>query len=350
MSKKPTYEIVKVTPAIAQEWLNTMVSNRTLKEDKVFQYARDMDEGRWFLSGQPIKFDTAGRLMDGQHRLVAITLANCPVELEIVRDINPAAMMSIDEGTPRSFNDILRIGGTDYAQLLGPTLSWSWKLWSGNLWSVSRRASRAELIELHKTLGPALKQILLANPGLTAPRSSLKRKDYMPPTLRAALLHAFQKADPIKAEQFSEALDNWMKLPEDHPVAVLQLRLLSEATKGASRKQKMSSTERAAAVIRAWNMFYKGRTARRIQPKSRLDGADAYPTIEGLDLKKWAPKIHPMFAQTATNAERLEEMASGATKARKESADLGRLPASERLKLKSKKETGPKKRAVAVSG
>jgi hypothetical protein len=348
MSKKPTYEIIKVNPALAQSWLDTMVGNRTLKEDKVFQYARDMDEGRWHLSGQPVKFDTAGRLMDGQHRLVAVTLANCTVEMEVVRDINPAAMMSIDEGTPRSFSDILRIGGTDYAQLLSSSLAWSWKLWSGNLWSVSRRASRAELVELNKTMGPALKAILLSNPGLTASRASLKRKDYIPPTLRAALLFAFQKADPTKAEQFSQALDNWMKLPEDHPVAVLQLRLLSEASKG-NRANRMSPTERVAAVIRAWNLFYKGRTARRIQPKSRLEGADAYPTIEGLDVRKWAPKIHPMFGQTAETAKRLDAIANGAHRARTESAAMGRLPASERLKLKAKRGAGKRTPAV-VSG
>lgn len=101
-----------ITPEIAKEYLVYNVNNRNLNRERVNKYARDMVAGEWQLNGEPIIFDTAGILKDGQHRLQAVIKCNKPVKMLVVRGVDPL-VDTINTGTPRSFVDMLRIGGMD---------------------------------------------------------------------------------------------------------------------------------------------------------------------------------------------------------------------------------------------
>jgi len=62
-------EIVSVTPDQASAWLATnATNNRKISTTIVNQYARDMIAGRWEITGEAIKFDTTGRLIDAALR------------------------------------------------------------------------------------------------------------------------------------------------------------------------------------------------------------------------------------------------------------------------------------------
>ncbi|NUN01320.1 MAG: hypothetical protein HUU41_09415 [Bryobacteraceae bacterium] len=58
-----------ITPELARQWLERNVRNRPISENTVIAYGLDMLEGRWQYDGAPIRFDTDGNLIDGQHRL-----------------------------------------------------------------------------------------------------------------------------------------------------------------------------------------------------------------------------------------------------------------------------------------
>ena len=111
----PEIEFVDVTPQMAREWLATDQSNRKLKKGAVAANARDMKAGKWNMTGEPIKFDTEGRLIDGQHRLQAVVQAEVPVRMMIVHGLEPETRLFMDTGVKRSAADMLHMSGTNSA-------------------------------------------------------------------------------------------------------------------------------------------------------------------------------------------------------------------------------------------
>ena len=69
-------EVVLVTPLLAKKWLERNTDNRDIRPSVVTGLAESITRGEWVLSHQGIAFAKSGRLLDGQHRLLAIVEAN----------------------------------------------------------------------------------------------------------------------------------------------------------------------------------------------------------------------------------------------------------------------------------
>lgn len=106
-----TYEIVTVTPELASEWLGKNHGNRNQRALKIDVYARDISDGNWLFTGESVKFDWDGRLIDGQHRLEAIIAAGISVSILIVRGLDPAVQSVLDTNARRSAADALGFKG-----------------------------------------------------------------------------------------------------------------------------------------------------------------------------------------------------------------------------------------------
>jgi hypothetical protein len=103
-------KIETITPRVAESMLANMVKNRPVSEAKVLEYAIAIDE--WALNGETIKFDKAGRLFDGQHRLRACILAGKDFTTCVVRGIeDDHAFATVDVGKNRSHGDVFSIAG-----------------------------------------------------------------------------------------------------------------------------------------------------------------------------------------------------------------------------------------------
>ncbi len=85
--------------------------NRPFKLYGIRDYIKDMEEGRWSLTGDTIKFGMSGRLLDGQNRLSACFTSGKPFASHVVFGINEDFFKRIDVGRPRSASDILAIAG-----------------------------------------------------------------------------------------------------------------------------------------------------------------------------------------------------------------------------------------------
>lgn len=104
-------EIVTVTPEIAKAWIDRNASNRKLSRRHVSRFSRDMGTKKWLMTGETIKFDADGTLIDGQHRLSACVTSGKPFETIVVYGLNPAAKNVIDTGKLRSGSDVLAMAG-----------------------------------------------------------------------------------------------------------------------------------------------------------------------------------------------------------------------------------------------
>ena len=99
-TKDLTVELV--TPAQARQWLADMRTNRAIKPRLVNRYARQMMRGNWHDNGETLKFDTNGRLCDGQHRLTAQVQANVDLYYCIARNVTEKGILDIDTGGNRT--------------------------------------------------------------------------------------------------------------------------------------------------------------------------------------------------------------------------------------------------------
>lgn len=105
-----------ITPEIAKRYLATLkqgesVFQRGVSSKVVRQIASDIKNGRWNMTHQGIAFNTDGVLVDGQHRLHAVVVANMPIQIRVFRNQPRATMAYIDTGTRRDLTDTLRTMG-----------------------------------------------------------------------------------------------------------------------------------------------------------------------------------------------------------------------------------------------
>lgn len=101
--------IETISPERARRYLASNTSNRAVRAAWVQRLAGMIRDGQWKLTHQGIAFDPAGRLIDGQHRLLAIVAANKPAQLMVAREVEEDSYRHIDGGAPRTFADRLRL-------------------------------------------------------------------------------------------------------------------------------------------------------------------------------------------------------------------------------------------------
>jgi hypothetical protein len=117
----PLQEFIKkerITPELAKLYLEkNFADQRKVIQADVDKYAHAMTNGLWRENGNPLKFDEAGFLVDGQHRLLAIIQSGVAVEMYVMYGVSVEAVPTIDTGRHRSGRDAIVIAGlpADYA-------------------------------------------------------------------------------------------------------------------------------------------------------------------------------------------------------------------------------------------
>lgn len=101
-------EVMTITPEKAKELLKGNLTNRQISKSVVNLYANDMKSGNWKLGGQGISISKTGRLLDGQHRLSAIIVANVPVAMLVCTDVDDTNV-NFDTGKKRTITDQYKI-------------------------------------------------------------------------------------------------------------------------------------------------------------------------------------------------------------------------------------------------
>lgn len=99
-----------ITPEIAQQYLTLNIdNNRNPLADRIDRIARDMVNGDWIVTADPIKFNEDGKLIDGQHRLRAILRSKTTVRMLVARNVPEDAVLVIDTGATRTVAQTLKI-------------------------------------------------------------------------------------------------------------------------------------------------------------------------------------------------------------------------------------------------
>lgn len=250
--------VVDITPEVAQRWLDeSNIHNRSIKPSVVAAYVRDMQNNRWRLTGEPIKFDNQGTLLDGQHRLQAISRLDKSISTFVVFGLDSESQDVMDSGVKRGAADALVFEGTKNANDVSATARLALSM-NENRRIVNVKLTNAEVQEYVR-----------ANPELPEAIGALRKSTtrHVPITPRVAT-YAFWvmwRVDPNDAIRFMTSLETLADLDITNPILVLHRRLAG--TYGANRK--ISIEEQLSLVFRAWNYWRRGERLRKLPSQTR---------------------------------------------------------------------------------
>jgi len=219
--------------------------NRTVRKLHVARIARDIREGRWGFNGQTIKVSRHGRLIDGQHRCLAVLEAGTSVRTYVVLGVEDDVFTTYDSGRRRSFSKLIKSKGAANDLLHAGAVSALFAMRNPKA-----HASHGELMGIYE-----------AETGLDEAVTFVMRWSDQSAMLKlegsacAALLHMFRKRDRGMADAFFVGLMEGADLPRGSPVHVLRERLLRHAR---ARVGEPARTYKMRLVIHAWNLARRG--------------------------------------------------------------------------------------------
>lgn len=125
--KKEFFSKVIITPECARFVLkNISRKNRLLKTGAINRIISDIKQGNW-LAGQPLFFvqneNKITELIDGYHRLTAISRAGIPVPAYIGFNFPERLSGLLDQGTSRTFSQVLSMKEYKYTKIIDGVVS-----------------------------------------------------------------------------------------------------------------------------------------------------------------------------------------------------------------------------------
>lgn len=237
-----------IAPQTAQNWLDNQGPNRRLNKERVARLADAIRRGEWQMNGESIKFDTAGKLLDGQHRLAAIVEANIPVPMLVVRNLPRQVFHTIDIGQRRSLSQVLTMRGEHYATQLA-ALSNLLFVYAGGHDIVTRT---------HYT--PTFEQALRFIDDNPEVRASAAMGARIGQHLKCSILamgfchFLFDRLAPNDSELFFNRLYSGAGMSPNDPILVLRNRL----TKDGRGPKRLTPIEQIAITVKSWNAFRRG--------------------------------------------------------------------------------------------
>jgi hypothetical protein len=255
-------EIVSITPEHAK-WLleHKNPHNRRVREKDVHTYSRDMANGHWRNTGEAIKFDEDGNLLDGQHRLHAIAHSGVTIDLLVITgDLDQEQM---DSGVKRTMADVLKLRGEQNYIVLATVLRSICRWDTENQNYMNQAPSRSEMFALLEEY-PWVRQI-------TPMVHSLQVEADVSTTVGALAMFWFWQIDPTDTVEFAKRV-RMGNGEENDPAFRLHRWFASEAL-------RKTTGERAqlAVVVKAWNAYRDGAPVQSLRYRASQYRPEAFP-------------------------------------------------------------------------
>lgn len=278
--------IVEITPSLAEEWLQFNRMNRKIRTDRVDRYADLMRDDEWLVSPDAIAFSHTDKLINGQHRLKAITQLDKDesVQCMVVFNLDPDAFKIADVGAKRTGADVLRIEGFKSAEELAAVCRLL-ALWhQGRLEELNRyenvrnsvivdvaTASRERLNETIEKIG--------------SDKQALRNK--MPRSLMAFAYFAYKSSFPERTEYFL----NGFMFEKNYPAIDWEKEYGEEGAKNPIRLLKdkvrpsygeLSRKAKLALLVKSMNSYCLERPMKQLRWRSNESFPElaAKPTSE----------------------------------------------------------------------
>lgn len=247
---KPAASLIFVTPEMAQRWLPLNKRNRNLRVRAISMYAADMRAGNWQITGEAIKFDRNGLVLDGQHRLLAIIESGMTVPMFVIRGLDPAAQDVMDTGLKRTASDALSLNGFKHSSALAASSRLAINYEAGYLktavTSFFPAVTNAQVIE-YVTKNPDVEYAVAHTNGM---RSTVKAN-------QSSLAFSFlliNRIDGEQAHQFFADLHELRTAGAGDPRHTLLRRFALAKDRG----EHLGPVTESHYIFRAWNAMRSG--------------------------------------------------------------------------------------------
>lgn len=239
---------VMVSPALAQHILNTLnPHNRPTRSSHIVQYAEDMTDGRWKLTGDTIKFGRSGILRDGQHRLAGCIRSGVMFETYIVFGIDDESFSVMDTGRKRKGDDVFSIAGITNASSASAAVRWVLILSSDQPTNRALTYTNNELLDTYR----GLKQPLFDNCVAEA-KYACKSARVLHESALAAILYIFRQKQDRAANAFMSDLKVMKGGAKKLVNLVEKIR--------SQNMGRIHETQRNALIIKALHSYAKNTT------------------------------------------------------------------------------------------
>lgn len=263
-----SFSVVEITPQDARDMLATSPGNRNIKSRNVRAISRDIQNGQYLLTGQPVIIDWNGHLRDGHNRLTAVINSKRPIVTLVVSNVNPESFKAMDGGTARSAADILKINGHKEVTSLAATVARILEYNSGKTLGIPdlrfSNSDIADFVEEHPEV-------------VTSLRHAKAVCHVVAPSRIAWLHYLTSKKHKSEADAFFQDLDKGLLSSENDPVYLLRSRLLADK-QTENKNRRLSAIMIYALIIKAWNARIEGRSLKLLR---FADGED-FPRISGI--------------------------------------------------------------------
>lgn len=292
--------------------LTSNTQNRPFRRPLADRYANEHIRGKWSLNLESIVIADTGSVLQGQHRLVGLILAdqtrkinpskwgNSPLVYETLvgygASTKPANANTYDLGAKRSLGDVFyrhQKFGKDFtakkqkgiANVLSGAVRLVWLRVGGKLVSFAPHFPHSEALEFygnHPGILQAVTTIVELDEGDEGNEKCVA--DLISLSYAAGLLYLMQQTAKSQAAKFWKSFANGTGLEKGSPILSLrQFLVRSDATSGSKRDEVIGS------VIKAWLLFCDDEegSAKDIRVPRRKSGEkfvlSEFPRIGGLD-------------------------------------------------------------------
>jgi hypothetical protein len=260
-----------ITPSRAKELLEANINNRRVKIEVVNRYAQDILAGRWKEdTGEVIKISKSGIILDGQHRLYAITKANTAIFLHIVYGVNESVSDVLDTGSTRNAADVFKLNGIVNDGAIPGIIQFYNKVKNERFGSGHKdtNLSNAEILSKYYENEALWQEVF---------RKSQCWYNAFAKILTKSIIGGFycriREINPELAEQFMNELCTGINTSND------TIRLLKDKLiKDKISNKKLSTTLKIIFIIKTWNCFIQGIELKRLSFDYENE---SYPKISG---------------------------------------------------------------------
>lgn len=263
-------EQVKLTPALAEEYLKHNTHNRMVKPSKLNELIGAIKRGEWFVNGEAIKFAEDGTMLDGQHRCMAVIESGEAIDTMVVHGLPRETQETMDRGARRSLADALHLRGETSVTNLAATINLIHR------W-VEQSDSPQELRNRQvPTTVQAMTFFYSKREGIIeANRRGLNYRSKFPVKIPASVVSAcwyvFSQIDQEDAEFFFDRFAHGTELRSDSPIYALRRTLIAGSV-------DYDSIKIHALIIKAWNLYRRGDTVTLLVWKQGGAQPEAFPT------------------------------------------------------------------------
>lgn len=258
-SKNPIARVVTLDSEMASELLDRAAANRDVRKSRIARYRADMVSDHWVLNGEPIIISNEGKMIDGQHRCMAVMGTEAKADVLLVLGVEPEAMATMGQGVPRTAGDYLGIEGEPNARTCASIarLILAYKRNEGEALRDTSKPTNAEVLEFYHAQRDAIQH---------SAALATSYKEHIMALVAPSVLgfcHAIlTEIDPDAADDYITQVAKGEMLEEHDPAFTVRTRLLNMGKSGAAKK--------ACVIFTGWNAYRHKRAIKSIRVSTRL--------------------------------------------------------------------------------